>query len=209
MSDRLSKKEVCALLKIGYSTLGRWMRDGKIKFTREQAKNFESAVFFRRDDLAEFLEQPTPAPAPAVVPAPIQAPAPKAPAPDLRTWEEKYRDGDACDSCGNTIDGANDLYPRTGASLLGPVEPVTVPPVNRDTASHMNPALVGYTGGPSANDCYLNSLEYQRDHWGLSQERYDELTANATKARKQCEQQQKVYLDRAAITAAFRHGYSR
>jgi hypothetical protein len=72
----------------------------------------------------------------------------------------------------------------------------------------MHPALIG-TAGPDASTSYLNSLERQRDVGIITQAAYDALQANSLKARRQCEQTNKVYLDRAAISAAFRHGYSR
>jgi hypothetical protein len=224
-NERLTKKQVCSILQIGYSTLGRWMALGKIKFTREKAEHFESAVFFRRADLAEFLPcvtesvtepcasdsdaQPSASESeaqPPVWPSQSRAMAPESR--DIRTWAEKYKDGDAADSAGNFIHGANERWPTTGATLLGPVVEHTLPKVNRDTTSHMNPALVGTTG-PHAGESYLNSLERQRDVGTISQATYDALTQNASKARRQCEQDQKKFLDKAAINAAFRHGYSR
>jgi Helix-turn-helix domain len=218
--ERLTKKQVCSILNIGYSTLGRWMREGKIKFSREQAAKFESAVFFRRDDLAEFLptvaESATHPKAPAAHPTASRGDSPLHPEvalpyqdePDRRDFAQKFRDGDECDSAGNYITGENPRYQSTGATLLGPVAPYTAPPVNRDTSSHMDPALVGRPG-PSADECYLNSLERRRDLGIISQASYDALTSNASKARRLSGQQRKVYLDQAAIRAAFRHGFSR
>ena len=66
MSDKLTKKEVCGILKISPATLGRLMLSGKIKFEKVRAERFASAVFFDRADVEKLLpssEQPT-APAP-------------------------------------------------------------------------------------------------------------------------------------------------
>ena len=217
-NERLTKKQVCSLLKIGYSTLGRWMREGKIKFTREQAVGaFESAVFFRRADLAEFLPS---APIVASIAAPVRNAAPSKvghyedePAPRAQSREnadlsfaEAYKAGDATDSAGNKIDGTNDRFRTKGIqSLLGPIE-VEKPVVSG--TSHMNPALVG-GAGESGNTAYINSLEYHLKAGSITQEQYEEMQSASVKARRQCEQTNKTYLDKAAILAAFKHGYSR
>jgi hypothetical protein len=213
MSEKLTKKEVCALLHIGYSTLGRWMREGKIKFQRDTtAGKFEPAVFFKRDDLAAFLppssvlgtEHP-PAPAPQ---QPKPTPAPKE-SRDIRSWAEKYKDGDEPDSCGNYRDGYNPRWPETGASLLGPVIPRDVPPINRDTTSHMNPHLVGRTDGPSGNDVYLNSTEFSDLLHGRGSITAAEFQSKATKTRPISQQQRKQQVDINVIRNAFKLGFSR
>ena len=92
MSDKLTKKEVCGILKISPATLGRLMLSGKIKFEKVRAERFASAVFFDRADVEKLLpssEQPT-APAPPA-PKPKLAPAPVKPQ-DNRTWAEKFKD---------------------------------------------------------------------------------------------------------------------
>jgi hypothetical protein len=211
-NERLTKKQVCSILKIGYSTLGRWMREGRIKFQRDTtAGKFESAVFFRRDDLVAFLppssvlgtEHP-PAPAPQPQPKPVAAPQQ-----DKRTWEEKFRDGDAPDSCGNYRDGENPRWPETGATLLGPAIPQPATPANRDTTSHMNPALIGRTDGPSGNDVYLNSTEFSDRLNGRGSVTAKEFQSKATKTRPMSPQQRKQVVDINVIRAAFRNGFSR
>jgi hypothetical protein len=211
MNDKLTKKEVCALLRIGYSTLGRWMREARIKFERDTtAGKFESAVFFNRADIQHLIprEPVIPIGFAESVPAPKPVPKPTLTPQDKRTFAEKFRDGDEPDSCGNFCDGANDLYPSSGATLLGPVVPYTTPPVNRDTASHMDPALVGKVG-PSGNDSYLNSPEFALARGSISQVQYDSLQATAQKARRMSQQQQKQVVDVNVIRDAFKFGFSR
>ena len=143
-NERLTKKQVCTLLHCGYSTLGRMMREGKIKFTKVAAKHFESSVFFRREDLAEFMPVTEPvdksagpgsedspgcpaAPASGTsgtsAPAPTPAPESRPESRDIRTWAEKHRENEVPDSCGNYLDGSNLYFPSTGASLIGPCIP--------------------------------------------------------------------------------------
>jgi hypothetical protein len=264
-NERLTKAQVCAILHIGYSTLGRWMRDGKIKFERDTTvTKFNCAVFFRLADLAEWMPCVTdsvthpPAPNLGAHPTLGELPPTSPPVPNLGTRPSRgdsplhpaagdspahpkrnaapspvghYEDepikefgddpiknakawavGTIKDSAGNAtfgkelIDGSivekrSLIHDHPGLASCESMQP------DRDTASHMDPALVGKIG-PSGNDAYLNSLEYQRDHWGLSQESYDRLTANARRAR-QSEQHRKQVVDVAAIREAFRHGYSR
>jgi hypothetical protein len=143
------------------------------------------------------------------LPAPAAAPEPSHPeSKDIRTWAERYSDGDAPDSCGNYRDGANDRYPETGASLLGPVPRDVMPEPKPSCTAHMNQKLLPKLGGDASTQ-YLNSLERQRDIGTISQATYDELTSAASKARRMSGQDHKIYLDRAAIKAAYRHGYSR
>lgn len=225
MSDKLTKHEVCQLLGIKYSTLGRWMREGKIAFERDpdwKAKRGECTVHFDRDEVqrlltpvstAKFAAHPPaqglpPGSKPPTAHPEIPLPYQDEPKPDTRDFAQRYRDGDETDSLGNEIGGYNENFPTTGSTLLGPIVPYTPPPVNRDTASHMSPALVGKVG-PSANNRYLDSLERQRDTGAISQACYDSLTETASKANRMSTQQRKVYVDRAAIMDAFRHGFSR
>jgi hypothetical protein len=224
--DRLTRKQVCAILEIGSSTLGAWMRKGKIKFTKDADGGQWAKAYFRLDDIKQFIPAPPvaesathPTALYTVKGLPYQdSPSgnlPERPSSgnlpehkDKRTFAEKFLDGDATDSVGNTVHGANDLWPTTGATLIGPVTPYTPPPVNRDTTSHMDQNLVG-RGGAGAGAGYLDSLERHRDIGNITAAQYDTLTGNAEKARRQCEQSKKEVLDRRAISEAFRHGYSR
>jgi hypothetical protein len=214
-NERLTKKQVCSILQIGYSTLGRWMRDGKIKFTRERAESFESAVFFRRADLAEFLPSiPDTHPTASVPESPAQptAPAPASPRPesrDIRTWAEKYKDGDAADSCGNTIDGANALWPQTGATLVGPV--VRVEPGALDSCAHMDHRLLG--GHDSATGAKIEAppvatLGCTRGGEplapGMTQEKYDAMMQDwRRRGGGLSEQELAVKLSKAVINRSF------
>ncbi len=217
MSELLNKKDAMLLLGITASTLTRWMRSGKIKYTRVEGERFAPAVFFTVDEITRLMppssdSEECPTAPPSNLLARPTAPSCKqherTESRDTRTWAEKYTDGDAPDSCGNFVDGENRLYPSSGATLLGPVEPYNDPPVNRDTTSHMNPALVG-RGGPDASAGYLDSLERARDIGTITAVQYATLTSNADKARRQCEQSRKQHVDIATIRAAFRQGFSR
>jgi hypothetical protein len=187
--EKLTKAQVCAILHIGYSTLGKWMRNGKIKFTRDtEAGKFESAVFFSRADLAEFLPSTAPsAPEPKrnAPPGPVghyeDDVSRNEPATDKRTFAEKYRDGDATDSCGNTIHGGNSQYPTTGATLLGPVKPYEGPPIPKTGTSHMDPHLLSDYVDPNFAPLISPSLNNGEGFTrggsplctGYSQEKYD------------------------------------
>jgi excisionase family DNA binding protein len=214
MNDKLTKREAAALLGIGVSTLGRKMREGKIKFTKVEAGRFESAVFFDRDDLAALLpseKQPTVPldPFPPVEAAPKPKPVPEA-KPDTRTWAELHRDGVVPDSLGNYLNEVNPDFPSSGCcSLIGPPGSVVPPePKTLDTTAHMVQALVTQPG-PSANEQYINSLERHRDVGNITSDHYDSLIGSANKARRMSGQERKQCLDRAAILQAFRFGYSR
>ncbi len=167
-NERLTKKQTAALLGIGYSTLGKWMREGKIKFHKVEAGRFESSVFFNRADLAEFLPSVTePVTQPTAPSMPDSGILPTAPSAklaerpeskDLRTWAEKFRDGDAPDSCGNYRDGANNQFPETGATLLGPVTRDDPAPVSKSGCDHMDPRLLGDYQDPETRPLITTAL---------------------------------------------------
>ncbi|HEY4842644.1 MAG TPA: helix-turn-helix domain-containing protein [Terriglobales bacterium] len=206
--ERLTKKQVCSILQIGYSTLGKWMARGKIKFRREQADKFESAVFFRRADLAEFLPsasnsdaQPTAGLSPAVPTAPAVPSTARPESRDIRTWAEKYKDGDAADSAGNTIDGANERWPTTGATLLGPVVRVEQAPL--DPNGHMEPGLLGSTATNPVNaDGYANDGNALAP--GLTPEQYRGMMLDwRRRGGGLSEQELAIKLSNAVITRNF------
>jgi hypothetical protein len=210
----LNRQQACELLHISTTTLWRRIKAGT--YTSNRGEGQFAALSFTYADLGltEPTSEPTPAPEPTRNPAPSKVghyedePALRAPSREDadRSFAEAYRSGDATDSAGNKIDGTNERFRTKGIqSLLGPVE-IERTPVG--TTDHMHPALAG-TKGPDASQSYLNSLERQRDTGVISVAQYDALQANSVKARRQCEQTNRVYLDRAAINAAFRHGYSR
>lgn len=203
----MTKQQACELLHISESTLQRRLRAKKYTCTRTGEGQY-APITFTFADLG--LTEPTPEPTADLASAeptaaPVVVPAVK---PDTRTWEQRHRDGDAPDSCGNFLDGHNDQFPSNGASLVGPCYPREPIPPNRDTASHMDQALVGHIG-PSANDGYLDSLERHRDVGNISQATYDSLAVTASKARRLSKQQEKQCVDIAVIREAFRFGFSR
>jgi len=235
-NERLTKAQVCSILRIGYSTLGRWMRDGKIKFERDTTlSKFNCSVFFRRADLAEWMPCAGDSPGHPMLgelPPTSEGNLPSHPkrnaAPSLvGHYEEEpitefgddpianargWAEGTIKDSAGN----ANFGKELVDGSIVDKRSLIHDHPglvscgpseVDRDCTSHMNQALVGTTGA-GAGEGYLDSLERHRDVGSLSQAAYDRLTANARRAR-QSDQQRKQVVDVAVIRAAFRQGYSR
>jgi hypothetical protein len=219
MSEKLSKKQVCRLLGIGYSTLGTWMREGKIKFERDTtAGKFESAVWFDKEEAAKFLPSVTDSvihpSAPKLgelLPAPAR-PAPAKESRDIRTWAEKYKDGDAADSCGNRIDGTNERFITEGTqTLLGPTSAIDHgPPV--DTQAHMDNRLLGThdtLGNPVSAPTpvaagYTRSGSALAD--GLSQEAYDAMLQGWRRSgggRSMSEQELAIRRSREAINRSF------
>lgn len=204
---KLTKKEAMALLGISTATMSRWMTSGKIKYSKIEAGRFQSAVFFDAEEIARLLPVRVTVPVSALK-NPAPAANPRKEPKDLRTFAEKYLDGDECDSCGNYVDGSNPWFPSTGSSLIGPCIPAAPEP-RTSTTSHMDPALVGKVGGTSANDGYLDSFEYALARGAMTQAHYDALQADATRAHRLSGQEKKIWLDKAAILHAMRFGYSR
>jgi|ERR1017187_8572292 hypothetical protein len=99
------------------------------------------------------------------------------------------------DAEGNEIEIDDDF------TMLGPARPEPPPPAP-DLQAHMDSRLIGKSG-PSAGESYVNSLEYQRDHCGLSQEKYDELTAHRKPGAS------KSVVDYAEVLRAQKKGFSR
>jgi len=122
-----------------------------------------------------------------------------------RKFAERYIAGAETDSAGNNIIGSNDRFPSKGAvSLVGPLEPRVR--TRLSTTSHMDAALVGDPAQAVINP--VDSDEFmERWHPGHL-ERKAQMYRDAG-LKEPSEQDQKKTQDRAAIAAAFRHGWSR
>ena len=206
-----TKVQACQILKISLATLTRRMRTGAISFKKIVARRGQESVFFTRDDLGL---PPPKLPKPQVVAAPIDIVAPIVafgdnPEANLEGW----RQGTILDSSGNAAFGKPNQDGSTSEPRgLVPKVEVDVGAEHRarmDGTSHMHSALVGSTAGPSGNTSYLNSLEYQRDHGGITAQQYDDLMSASAKARKLSSQTNKKCVDEATIRESFKHGYSR
>jgi Bacterial regulatory protein, Fis family len=199
----LSKKDACELLGISPKTLQRRMAKGQYKFTRVGEGQY-AAVTFTYGDLG--LSEPVePVPAPVVVEVQVE-PSPVIPqrpptAQELRDAEDAvfadaFKTGRVTDSCGNYIDA-------TRQTLLGHRDPE--PKQKPSSTIHMNPALVG---DPNVPHNFIDSDEYEEIRHPGHKERKTAMYADAG-IRQPSEQEKKGYVDRAAIQAAFRQGYSR
>lgn len=122
-----------------------------------------------------------------------------------RLFAERYLAGEATDSAGNNVVGSNERFPSKGAvSLVGPMEPQVR--TRLSTTSHMDAALVGDPTAVTPNP--VDSDEFmERWHPGHA-ERKAKMYADAG-LKQPSEQDSKGHVDRAAIAAAFRHGWSR
>lgn len=232
--DKLTKRQVAALLGIAYSTVGRWTREGKLKPHYETAERFAESVFFKRSELPAPTAKAPKAPVSKLLTRPattgnlpeVPASPERTESRDLRTWAERYRDGDETDSCGNTIDGANDQYKSTGASLLGPAIPAERGP-KPDVQSHMSAALLASNDhlgnpivGPVRMNCVPNFVDVAfktEGHTrsgttlapGLSQETYDKMFNDWRRSgggRSMAEQELSIRRSKQAIGAAFPKG---
>jgi len=141
---QLTKQQACALLHISSTTLWRRIKAGTYTSTRTGEGQFASLSFTYADiGLPEPKQTPEPQPtAQPFVRSPDKTPEPTPSRPeskDIRTWAEKYKDGDATDSTGNKIDGTNARFSEL-TTYLGPVE-IDHTPV--DTQAHMDERLCG------------------------------------------------------------------
>lgn len=217
----LTKKQAMRLLGISSATMSRWMASGKIRFSKRDAERFAASVFFDESEIERLLPKPVSESdtRPTEVSshdgmkpptAPTQPNCARPESKPIKSWAEKFADGEAPDSCGNYRDGFNPQWPRTGATLLGPVtDPAPLRSTARDTDNHMPAGVRKDVGGTSGNTAYLNSPEYSLKSGWITQEQYDTLTENATKARRLTGQAAKEFVDRAAMEHAFKFGYSR
>jgi hypothetical protein len=121
------------------------------------------------------------------------------PADNLARWNA----GEIADSAGNTVNG-NERWPSKGIqTLLGPIEPM--PRVRPDTTVHMDPALVGdVTAAPNPVDSDAFNELWHPGTADRKAQMYQQCGV-----RQPSEQQRKQAVDRAAIAAAFRQGWSR
>ena len=183
----LSKAAACGLLHISSTSLCRRIKAGVYQCTRTGEGQFSALSFTYADiGLPEPQQAPEPIPAVAEVqPTPVHGAPGLEPTPSrpesrgIRTWAEKYRDGEAADSCGNKIDGTNERFITKGAqSLLGPIE------IDRTLANpqaHMDPRLLSdyvdpnftplIKGNPNQGDGFTRSGEPLAS--GYSQAAYD------------------------------------
>lgn len=212
----LSKKDVCALLGISPKTLQRRMAKGQYKFTRTGEGRFSEVAFTFADiGLPEPVE-PTTAPdvpvsAPELEPTPALGPViPERPLSniELRTIEDAvfadhYKQGLVTDSAGNNVNGTNEKFPSGPITLLGPRQPEQKRKASG--ASHMDPKLVA---DPSVAHNPIDSDEFNELWHPGHKQRVQQMYADAG-VRQPTEQENKSHVDRAAIMAAFRQGYSR
>jgi hypothetical protein len=213
--DAIGKAEAMRLLGIAPATMTRWVKSGKLKCERSGAGKFDP-VFFERADVMAFVPiLPTIGFAQASVskllthsPEPKRNPAPSKVGhyEDEPTFAEQYKAGDATDSCGNTIYGANDQWPMTGATLLGPVVPVVRPPAP-GCFDHMDPALLGGNGiGADGQPIFDAASDNHPMNAALIAQGKLQPTSQS---RKVSTQQQKEANDIALIRSAWRRGESR
>jgi hypothetical protein len=213
MIDPIGKAEAMRLLDIAPATMTRILKSGALKYERTGPGKFDPILFERADVMAlqpaRFLakspaaKQPTPAPEPKRNPAPSKVGHYEDAEP---TFAEQYIAGDATDSCGNTIYGANDQWPMTGATLLGPVVPVVRPPAP-GPFDHMDPALLGGNGiGADGQPIFDAASDNHPMNAALIAQGKLQPTAQG---RKVSTQQQKEANDIALIRSAWRRGESR
>jgi len=167
-----SRTESARLLGVSVRTLGRWLADGKLTGTKIGEGQF-AELRIGLDELQRlglFIEpepeQPEPEPEPLSEsdnpqPEPFPEPQPQPqPTPEpLDPIEQKrradlqfaaaYMRGEACDSYGNDIKGPRISDDGAVLTALGPMQPQTRP--KPDSTAHMNSALVGTIGVPSAD----------------------------------------------------------
>ena len=164
--QRMTKKQVCALLSISPKTLERRMARGIYKFTRSGEGQYAPVSFTFADlGLPEPVPEPTPVletvpvvePTPELAPAPTFSPTPLGPIELQREADERfaqdYKRGEATDSAGNTINGTNERWPTKGIqTLLGPMEPKPRERVQHVTTmekiANAQPPTVGTDGEP-------------------------------------------------------------
>jgi hypothetical protein len=206
---KLSRIDAAAHLGISVATLDRWIAKGKLTAIYGEPNRMKKrAVFIEFEDLGSEPEPVTVAPEPQPEPKPtvkrkVLSDVELKQLDDL-AFTEEYLAGEKTDSCGNFHGGYNARYTGT-QTLIGAREPQ--PREKLSTTAHMTPGTVP-SPGPSANEQYINSLEYALACGRITQETYDAMTGNASKARIP-EQTAKEFVDRRAIHAAFRYGYSR
>jgi hypothetical protein len=210
--DPIGKAEAMRLLDIAAASMTRFLKNGTLKCERTGPGKFDPILFERADVMAlqsaRFLakspaaKQPTPAPEPKRNPAPSKVGHYE----DEPTFAEQYIAGDATDSCGNTIHGANDQWPMTGATLLGPVVPVVRPPAP-GCFDHMDEALLGGRGtGVDGHPIFDAASDNHPMNAALIAQGKLQPTAQVKKISTQ---QQKEANDIALIRSAWRRGESR
>jgi excisionase family DNA binding protein len=119
-------------------------------------------------------------------------------------FAERYTAGEASDSMGNTITGGNRNWRSQGpVTAIGPRSPRRK--AKPSPFSHMNPALLG---DASAQPHKITSDETE-ERWHPGHLKRKEAMYADAKIKMPSEQEQKQSLDVAAISAAFRAGYSR
>lgn len=236
---KIQRLEVCKRLKLNPSTFDRAVKAGKLPITHDASISvaghpatlveLSDVARWRgiaEDELLALLSVPEPEPAPQPVqpepesqPAPAVEPEPaprpeSAPEPELPPIEQRaledaefaeaYKRGEATDSAGNTIIGSNDRFPSKGLqSLLGPVE--EQPEHKPSGVSHMDPNLVC---NPDVPHNPVDSDEFN-ELWHPGHKDRKAAMYRDARIPQPSEQQVKQHVDRAAILAAFRQGYSR
>ena len=209
----MNKHEAARLLGISERTLRR-----RYKGTRIGSGPFAPVEYTYAD-----LGLPEPEPQAKVQAQPEQQPAqpkvvsvttPTEPEPELPEVEKQtladaefaaaYKRGEATDSAGNTINGSNERFPSKGLqSLIGPLE--EQPQHKPSGASHMDPTLVADT---TAEPNPVDSDDFA-ELWHPGQKNRKAAMYRDARIPQPSEQQEKQHVDRAAILAAFRDGYSR
>jgi hypothetical protein len=193
---QLTKAEAATALGISLRTLERKMANGQINYNKAvEAKPGALAVTFTYEQLG--LPEPAGAPCATAAQRPytvdsivkqyeepsttvVQRPqvvATAKPLPDIT-------DVGAFDPKQLRIE---DTVARGKHTLLGPHPDLSGTSAEYsvdDSTSHMNPALVGRTGGVSGNDHFINSREYQLLRGNITQEQYDAMQSSAAKANR-------------------------
>jgi hypothetical protein len=217
--ELITKRQARVILDIGMSTLGLWVRQGKLKVQKREEGKF-GAIYFDRAEVLALRDSRLPKAEPVVLPEPASYSdaRPPVPEPDLPGFtndgeknQQAWHEGKVADSFGNKAYGNE----RPDGSISDPRSAIHGNPMIVEcqmpprcaTTEHMDPALVGDVSVPSANDSYLNSPEYALKTERINQTMYDNLTKGVS--RPVADQRRKQIQDRLAIASAFRFGYSR
>jgi excisionase family DNA binding protein len=219
----ISIKEACSILRVSRATIYRRLHTGELQCSKTAPNGIgHQTVTFSPAQLGMTEAQingfhPTPVPSGGTRPpcGEIAARVEESFQPRALTtierrqledleFAEKYVAGEATDSMGNTITGGNRNWRAHGpVTAIGPrsSEPKTKP----DLFSHMNPALLGNANAPHN----LIDSDDVAERWHPGHAKRKEAMYADAKIKVPSQQEQKQSLDLAAISAAFRAGYSR
>ena len=216
--ELISKRQARVILGSGMSTLGLWVRQGKLKVQKRDEGKF-GAIYFDRAEVLALRDSRVTKPEPEVLPEPCpqleQRPMQEPDLPgftdDAEKNQQAWREGKIADSFGNKLYGNErpdgSISDHRSAIHGNPMIAGCQMPPRRATTEHMDPALVGDVSVPSANDNYLNSPDYALKSGRMTREQYDNLTKGVS--RPVADQRRKQIQDRRAIASAFLHGFSR